>query len=211
MHKFLLGGIFSLLMFISKAQYPGFAVVKDSTSFRMRFASANKKINSIKCDFIQDKNLSMLTEKITSKGVFMYKKVNRLRMEYTYPYEYLMIINNDKFYVKDDKKETKISSKSNKSFQQINKIMIDCIQGTALENSSLISKIFENKSTYLIEVTPLEHAVKEMFKKIIIYLDKKDYSISMLEMNELSGDNTVIKFNNKELNATVSDALFYIK
>ena len=55
----------------------------------------------------------MLAEKITSKGKFWFKKESKVRMEYTQPYQYLMIINKDKVFVKDGQKENKISTKSN--------------------------------------------------------------------------------------------------
>jgi outer membrane lipoprotein-sorting protein len=41
-------------------------------------------------------------------------------------------------------------------------------------------------------------------------IDKKDYVASTIEMRELSGDNTIIRFTNKELNIKIPDALFTI-
>ena len=121
--------------FVAKAQYAGYTAVADLPKFKASFAAAAQKTNSIKADFVQDKNLSMLSEKITSKGNFWFKKDSRVRMEYTQPFKYLMILNKDKAYVKDGAKESKVSTKSNKMFQQINKIMIDCMQGTTLDNT----------------------------------------------------------------------------
>ena len=115
-----------------KAQYPGYSPVSDLAKFKTQFsAGRSKNDQSIKSDFVQEKNLSMLSEKIISKGKFWFKKESQVRMEYNQPFQYLMIMNKDKVYVKDGQKENKISTKSNKLFQQINKIMIDCMQGTA--------------------------------------------------------------------------------
>jgi outer membrane lipoprotein-sorting protein len=122
-----------------------------------------------------------------------------------------MIINKDKVFVKDGQKENKISTKSNKLFQQINKIMIDCMQGTALDNPDFKTRVFENKSSSLVELTPVTKGLKELFKSINIIVDKKDFSVGSIEMQELSGDNTLIRFTNKELNVTIPDALFIIK
>ena len=130
----------------SEAQYAGYAPVADLTKFKSDFSAATQKTNSIKSEFVQEKNLSMLSEKIISKGKFWFKKESQVRMEYSQPYQYLMIINKDKVFVKDGQKENKISTKSNKLFQQINKIMIDCMQGTALSNPDFKTRIFENKN-----------------------------------------------------------------
>jgi|SRR5436190_3762254 len=193
-----------------KAQHPGYSPVADLPKFKMEFSAASQKTTSIKSDFVQEKNLSMLSEKISSKGKFWFKKESRVRMEYTQPFQYLMILNKDKVYVKDGSKENKVSTKSNKLFQQINKIMIDCMQGTTLDNSDFKTRVFENKNMALVELTPVTKGLKELFKTINVVVDKKDFSVISIEMLELSGDNTIIRFTNKELNASIADALFTI-
>ena len=196
---------------ITKAQYPGYTAVADMAKFKTTFAAAAQKTNSIKADFTQDKNLSMLSEKITSKGNFWFKKDSRVRMEYNQPFKYLMILNKDKAYIKDGQKESKVSTSSNKMFKQINKIMIDCMQGTALDNTDFKTRVFENKTNALVELTPVAKGMKTMFKSINVIVDKKDFSVVSIQMQELSGDNTILRFTNKELNAAIPDNLFDIK
>jgi len=211
MRKIILIALILVTGFTMKAQYPGYAPVADFATFKTAFAAATQKTNSIKSDFVQEKNLSMLSEKIVSKGKFWFKKESQVRMEYNHPYQYLMILNKDKVFVKDGQKENKISTKSNKIFQQINKIMIDCMQGTALNNPDFKTRVFESKNSSLVELIPVTKGLKELFKTITVVVDKKDYSVISIEMQELSGDNTIIRFSNKELNATIPDALFTIK
>jgi outer membrane lipoprotein-sorting protein len=211
MHKFLFIFILLTAGLFAEAQYAGFSPVADLTKFKTAFSAATQKTTSVKADFTQDKNLSMLSEKITSKGNFWFKKDSRVRMEYNQPFKYLMILNKDKVYVKDGQKESKVSTKSNKMFQQINKMMIDCMQGTMLENTDFKTRIFENKNNALVELTPVAKGMKELFKSINVIVDKKDFSVLSIEMNELSGDNTIMRFTNKELNASIPDTLFDIK
>lgn len=194
-----------------KAQYPGYSIVTELAKFKVDFSAAAQRTTTIKSDFIQEKNLSMLAEKIVSRGKFWFKKESRVRMEYNQPFQYLMIINKDKVFVKDGQKENKISTKSNKLFQQINKVMIDCMQGTTLTNPDFKTRVFENKTTSLVELSPVTKGLKELFKSINVVIDKKDFSVTSIDMQEISGDNTHIRFTNKELNATIPDALFIIK
>ena len=199
-----------VLVISLKAQYTGYSPVSDTAKFKAGFSAATQKIISIKSDFVQEKNLSLLSEKIISKGRFWFKRESLVRMEYIQPYQYLMILNKDKIFIKDGQKESKISAKSNKLFQQINRIMIDCMQGTALNNPDFKTRIFENKTSSLIELTPLTKGLKEMFKSINVIVDSKDFSVISIEMLELSNDNTLIRFTNKELNAEIPDSLFII-
>src|SRR6187401_2909066 len=140
---------------LAMAQYPGYTLAADLAKFKEQFSLAAQKTSSIKSDFVQEKNLSMLSEKITSKGKFWFKKDSQVRMEYTSPFEYLMIINKDKVFIKDGQKQNTISTKSNKLFQQINKITVDCVQGNVLNNADFKVRVFESKGNYLVELSPI--------------------------------------------------------
>jgi outer membrane lipoprotein-sorting protein len=194
-----------------QAQYAGYKPVADIIKFKEQFSAAAQKIQTIKSDFVQEKTLSLLSEKITSKGKFWFKKEDQVRMEYNEPYQYLLIINKNNVFVKDGQKENKISTKSNKLFRQINKITVDCVQGTALNNPDFKINVFENGQAFLIELSPVTKEIKEYFKNINVIVSKKDYAVNTIEMYEQSGDNTIISFINKELNTTLPDALFTIK
>ena len=56
------------------------------------------------------------------------QKREQIRMEYEKPFQYLLVINSQVF-VRDGEKENRISACSNKVFEQVNHIMIDCVQG----------------------------------------------------------------------------------
>ena len=211
MRKIILITFLIVTAFSTQAQYAGYSPVADITKFKTDFSAATQKTSSVKSDFVQDKNLSMLSEKITSRGKFWFKKESRVRMEYNQPFQYLMVLNKDKVYVKDGQKENKISAKSNKLFQQINRIMIDCMQGTMLSNSDFKTRVFENRNAVLVELVPVTRGLKELFKSINVIVDKKDFSVTSIEMQEISGDNTIMRFTNKELNASIPDTLFDIK
>jgi outer membrane lipoprotein-sorting protein len=185
--------------------------MQDMTSFKKEFMSTAQNTQTIKSDFVQEKNLSMLNDKIISKGKFWFKKNNLVRIEYTQPFKYLMIMNQNNVYIKDGQKENKMSAKSNKLFQQINKITVDCIQGTALTNSDFNVRVFENNVAYLIEMSPITKGLKDFFKNINITVTKKDYAVTKIDMIEPGGDNTVISFTNREINNSIPDAIFAIK
>ena len=193
------------------AQPAGYTPVADLAKFKEQFAIIAGKTGTIKSDFVQEKNLSMLSEKIVSKGKFWFKRESMLRMEYNTPFQYLMILNNGNMYIKDGQKENKVSTKSSKLFNQINKIIIDCVQGSVFSNPDFITKAYENKNTYLIELSPASKNLKEFFKTIDVIIDKSDYEATTIEMDENSGDNTIIRFTNREINTDIPNAIFAIK
>lgn len=191
-----------------EAQYPGYSPVKDLTAFKRDFQENSTRIKTISSNFSQEKVLTSLTEKITSYGKFQFKRDNRVRLEYTKPFAYLMIMNGDNMLVRDDKKENRMDMKSNKLFQQINRILMDCIQGNIMNSKDFTSRVFEGEKTFLLEMTPASKALKGFFQNIVLKIDKTDYSLVSMQMNEPGGDLTSLIFTDKKINVDISDETF---
>jgi outer membrane lipoprotein-sorting protein len=199
-----------LVLFCSpgRAQYPGYTLSNHAETFRKSFAEASASIESIQSGFSQEKSLTMLSEKMNSTGKFWYRKKDKLRMEYIHPYPYLMILNGGKIFIKDGQKENQFSANSSKIFQQVNRILFDCVSGNMLNNPDFQARIFENAGSFLIEFQPMAKNLKELYKNINIVIDKKDYTATIVEMIEVTGDKTIIRFQNKVLNGPIPDSVF---
>ncbi|MGC3948595.1 MAG: outer membrane lipoprotein carrier protein LolA [Chryseolinea sp.] len=190
------------------AQPKGYTAVKDVAAFRQSFSRESAKIQSIESAFRQEKVLSALTETIQSRGQFWFKRTNKVRIEYQSPFSYTMVLNGDKMTVRDGDKQTQVNMRSNKLFQQVNRIMIDCVQGTILDSKDFSHRVFENGDNYLLELTPTSKALREFFQLIHLTIRKADYVASSIEMNEPGGDKTTIYFIDRKLNTPVADAVF---
>lgn len=195
----------------SFAQSGTFTAIKDLNAFKENFAAASRKIESIESDFAQVKHLSMLKDKVNSKGKFYYRKGNKVRIEYTSPYNYLMVLNNNNMTIKDDQKTTSYNTRSNKIMQSINNIMLDCMRGSVYSNKEFAVEARESSREYQLLMSPATSVMKKMFARIEVYLDKKDFHVLRLNMIENGGDNTLMSFNNPQMNKTVPDALFTIR
>jgi hypothetical protein len=60
----------------------------------------------------------------------------------------------------------------------------------------------------LLELIPQSKSLKEFFTSIILVADKKDSSAKSIELNEPTGDKTVLTFSNKIINGQVGDEVF---
>ncbi len=185
--------------------------VKDTILLKGQIDKMSKEINSIESDFVQVKNLSMLSEKVISKGHFWFQKQNKLRWEYSEPYKYCIVINKDRILIKDENKVKKYDMNSNKVFKEINDIMISCVNGSILNSSKFKIAYFENDKSVKLELSPIDKAMKESLKKICMYFDKNVTSVIKLEMLEPGDDNTTIDFSNKKLNAAITPEIFLLK
>jgi outer membrane lipoprotein-sorting protein len=206
--QILAGGFFFLLSLSAVAQYPGYRSIEDFPAFKKQFTAQSLTVSTITSNFTQEKILSELTEKIISKGKFWFKRSDKVRIEYREPFFFLMLVNGDKMLVRDDQKENKINIRSNKLFQQVNRIVIDCVQGTILDSKDFSVRVFENDRSVLIEMTPSTKGLREFFQTIVLTVEKKDHSVQSIKMNEPLGDTTTLFFTDKTLNEPISDAVF---
>jgi outer membrane lipoprotein-sorting protein len=188
--------------------YKGYQPVPDMDVFSETFARESARVMSIQSAFTQEKVLMALTEKITSEGNFWFKRSDKVKLEYTRPFRYLLIMNEGKLLVKDEKAESRVTMSSNKLFQQINRVIIDCVQGTVLSGKDFSVRVFEDPSSFLLEMIPNAKNMREIFQSVILVVEKADYSVRSIDMNEPTGDKTTIVFTDKQININIPDAVF---
>ncbi|MBL0310751.1 MAG: outer membrane lipoprotein carrier protein LolA [Bacteroidetes bacterium] len=188
-----------------------FVPVKDEAITRKEITEASQKITSIQCNFKQEKNLSMLVDKAASQGKFYFKKEGKIRLEYLQPKKNLLVMNNGKMLVADGKKSSQIDVHRNRIFRQLNDVILGSINSTLFSGSDFSSRFFENSTLVKVELTPLTNALKKFLSTIVLVLEKKDFTALRIEMNEPSGDNTVLTFSGKEINTQINDSLFAVR
>lgn len=209
-YSWLLG--FLLLCSGLNAQVPeGFKALKDTATFINKMTEQSKLINTTESDFEQEKFISVMSEKIISKGHFCYKKTNKLRWEYTSPFKYLIVINNNKMFIKDKGKISKYDMNSNKVFKNINELMMSIVQGTLFNNKDYSVKYYENDKQYLLVLTPKSKGTKDFLQTIQLSINKTDYAVTKVKMIEPGNDYTSINFTNRKTNEPIADEKFVVK
>jgi outer membrane lipoprotein-sorting protein len=166
---------------------------------------------TIACSFTQEKELSMIAEKITSGGKFYLKKEQMLRWEYTLPFSYIILIKNGQISIKDENNVNHFNVQSNKVFLEINHVILGCIQGTLLNDTKNFKALFfENPASWMVKLKTLSPGLKESLSEVVIWFDRKDYTVNRLEMNEPGGDITRISFTEKRINQPIADEKFVV-
>lgn len=184
----------------------------DLKDFEARLLQEAKKIESIESSFTQIKYLDVFDEKITSKGMFYYRKSNKICMDYAQPMNYLIVINNNKLKIVSDGKKSITDLSSNKMMNQMQDMLTACMVGDLSQMSSDYAReYFEDARYYLVTIKPTNKAVKAYIDNIRIYLDKKDMSVHKLRLSETAANYTEYEFSNKKFNSLKDDAKFTIR
>jgi len=193
-----------------KSQTKDFKQIQSTAKIQNKIEEVAKNTNTIKSDFLQEKNMQFLEEKITSHGKFFYKKENKIRWEYTKPYNYLIVINGDKIIIKDDEKENHYDAKSSELFKKINELIISTVKGNILKNPDFTVSIYQNSKFYMVVLVPKEKQMLDYLSKIEVYFYKSNYSVNRFVMYESATDYTSIVFINKKVNEKISDSNFIV-
>jgi outer membrane lipoprotein-sorting protein len=203
--------VLMILGFQCYAQVPA-TPLKDIKAFKEKLLAMSQKVNTIESDFVQEKNLSILSNKIISKGHFCFKKTSNIRWEYLQPYHYLIIISNNKIFIKEDKNQKQYDIQSNKMFQEMNKFISGCIQGDILKNEQEYKiGYFEDDKNYFVSLVPKSEAMRKMLNEVQIWFNRNDLTVSRIAMVESGGDYTRIDFLNKILNTDIPLEKFSFK
>ncbi len=166
-------------------------------------------IESISCDFKQNKHLKYLDAVVESEGKLCFDKNNRLRWEYLTPFEYLIVINQGKFSIKTDGRVSEYDTKSNKIFTQISDLMISSVNGTIFTDPNFSVSAFVEKGEYIIYLEPNIKEMKDVISQIKLYINKSDFSVNKVYMFEREDDFTEIIFKNKKFNEALPECTFY--
>lgn len=195
---------------ITSVNAQNYTPVKDVAGFKKLYAAKSTAMNTLRSDFVQEKSISMLKNKLISNGSFVFKKANKLRMEYSKPYPYIFVMNEDQITIKNDQKKSNVSVNSNKLFKMISQLTIDCVTGNILNSKDFDVDIFENDKVYSLVLIPNQEMVKSLFDEIDLLVSKSDFTVDRIDLKEISGDSTTLIFNNKNINSPVSDEAFNV-
>jgi outer membrane lipoprotein-sorting protein len=209
--KHLLLLIFFLTSLAAHSQESGYTKITDHSILEREINNNSNKINSIKSDFIQEKKIDYLDVVIESKGKFWYKKESFLRWEYNEPFKYVIAIANGKFSIQDNGKVSVYDVATNVVFKEINDLILSIAKGNMIKDNKFTIDAFENKTSYLLKLTPKDEKMRKFIQKTEVYISKADLSATKVIMRESATDYTVITFVNKKLNDEIPDSVFIIK
>ena len=172
-------------------------------------AEATKTISA---GFTQEKELSILNDKIISSGKFCFRQENLLRWEYIHPFSYTIIIRGPVIRIKDDDQVREFNANDNPVFAEINRIIVGSVRGTLLRDEvNFKASYFQNVQHYIVTLIPASDVFKESIRKINLYFSKSDFSVDAVELYETGTDRTRITFRDKKINQILPDETFVLE
>lgn len=185
-----------------------YTLVNNTEEAKHIFDQIRAASTTIDADFVQEKKVDILENVIISKGKFLFKQKNSLRLEYTSPSYYLVVMAAGKMLIKDGDKKTKIDGKGSKMFSQIQNVMTGVLGGQMSDNKDFKYELYKGETNYKIRLFPQTGAIKDLLKEVEFVTNKTTLKALSMTMFERSGDVTVMKFKNVKMNVPIDDKVF---
>ena len=170
---------------------------------------ASSAMKTMQCDFTQTKRMKLLSKEMQSKGVMYFKRPDKLRWQYTSPYDYTFIMNGDKVQIKSMKSTKNIDVQQNKMFRQITNIILSSITGGTLRTSADFTvELWQQDKTYFVKLYPKKKELKQLYQYLEIWFDRELTKVSTVKMMEKTGDMTIVNLLNTKYGVTINEKLF---
>lgn len=172
---------------------------------------AASAMKSMQCDFTQTKSMKLLKKEMKSNGVMYFKQSDKLRWQYTSPYDYTFIMNGDKVRIKSTKSTQDINVQGNKIFRQITNIILNTVTGGGLKSASDFTvEVYKSDKGYFAKLYPKKKEVKQIYNVIEIYFNSSLTMVSSVRMIEKTGDETLVNLNNLKANVAINEKMFAV-
>ena len=144
-----------------------------------------------------------------SKGLFYFQKEDKIRWEYQEPTLYIIVINNDRIYIDNNREKKSYDSNSGKGFKTLNKMIIKCMDGSISSDPDYEVNYYSSNSGYRISLVPKSKALKSFVQEINLFLDGTDFTVRSIKLLESdAGDYTFIQFEQNKYNQTIDPSIF---
>jgi len=211
--------LFSIFLFSSLINIPLLADAGEEKIYQTSDISAllhrlEKKVTgfeSLKIDFVQEKNLAIFQKKIVLKGKIYLQRPHRVVWHIDEPVKYSVIITDE--FVRQWDEDTGQVQEIPLSRKPVFRAVLD--QLTAWFSGRYVS-LLEDYDVQVLQQSPsiLRFVPKEtnitvkIIKHIIVAFRRDEKYLKQIKFQEISGDSTIIIFKNIILNAPIDDSVF---
>lgn len=169
-------------------------------------------MTDMQCQFTQTKSMKMLSREMQSKGIMKFKSPDKLRWQYTTPYDYTFIMNGDKVRMESAKKTQNMNVQGNKMFRQITGIILKSITGGGLKSASdfTVEVYKTGDKNYFARLFPKKKELKQIYQTIEIQFNPSLTMVSGVKMVEKTGDVTLVTLQDVKTNKGIDEKPFDI-
>lgn len=167
------------------------------------------EICNVRCNYIQEKSVSLLEDKISNEGEVIFMKPNSLYWRNDSQGDNFFILKNDSVKVVNNNGVTVAPIKEHIIFREILKIINNGISNNSIiDEKNFVPTFEENDNDIIVNMKPKKNRMKSVFGNMRLYFDKSSYLVHRIEMTDNNNDITTITLSDIYLNQNIDNTLF---
>jgi outer membrane lipoprotein-sorting protein len=172
--------------------------------------TALKEVTTLTCDFQQEREVSVLTEKGISRGRLVYQKDVGLLWQYNMPDHSGFLFRNNELVLFGKDGKPVADNGAGGLFRNIGNILLMGLNGDILDENEDFRTQYVNESDYIhVKLVPVKREMKRILSELELFFRKEDYRIQTVVIHEASGDKTTVRMGNMLINVPVEDKMFH--
>jgi outer membrane lipoprotein carrier protein len=171
-----------------------------------RLKETREKIKDFSADLLQEKKVFLLKEKVVSRGKIRFKKPDHFFIEFFHPESSQMVFDGRTFllYFKEEKMAERYQVQANPIVEKYLLFSKDPFQ----EKLATWKMVEDHESFLVIEILP--KGEEALFIKTRLWVSKKDWMVTGMEMVERNGDTTLLRYSNTWVNTGLTNSDFQV-
>lgn len=184
----------------------------DSTEeqFERELKLKNESVTSIKCHFLQTREMSVLQNVVRKEGTFYFQRPGNMLLSFN-DGDYIKMTE-EWFEMKTGENTTTTKISSNPMLRNLSTILSACVVGDFAQMIRGFSiQVQSQAKQWVVIMTPQRGKAASKISQIVLHFDRETMSLNTLKMVEKSGDYTMYGFSNKQFNVAIDGKLFKIE
>lgn len=178
--------------------------------FERELQLKNESVSSIKCHFIQTRDMSVLQNVVRKEGTFYFQRPGNMLLSFN-DGDYIKMTE-EWFEMKTGENTTTTKISSNPMLRNLSTILSACVVGDFAQMIRGFSiQVQSQAKQWVVIMTPQRGKAASKISQIVLHFDRETMSLNTLKMVEKSGDYTMYGFSNKQFNVAIDGKLFKIE
>ena len=178
--------------------------------FERELKLKNESVSSIKCHFIQTRDMSVLQNVVRKEGTFYFQRPGNMLLSFN-DGDYIKMTE-EWFEMKTGENTTTTKISSNPMLRNLSTILSACVVGDFSQMIRGFSiQVQSQAKQWVVIMTPQRGKAASKISQIVLHFDRETMSLNTLKMVEKSGDYTMYGFSNKQFNVAIDGKLFKIE
>ena len=178
--------------------------------FERELKLKNESVTSIKCHFIQTRDMSVLQNVVRKEGTFYFQRPGNMLLSFN-DGDYIKMTE-EWFEMKTGENTTTTKISSNPMLRNLSTILSACVVGDFAQMIRGFSiQVQSQAKQWVVIMTPQRGKAASKISQIVLHFDRETMSLNTLKMVEKSGDYTMYGFSNKQFKVSIDGKLFKIE